>query len=52
MGFPKGASIPFAKLPLAAGFKPRSRFELTATIGLYSEGKYPIRGALCQIACK
>ena len=28
MGFPKGASIPFAKLQLAAEFKLRSRFKL------------------------
>ena len=28
MGFPKGVSIPFAKLQLAAGSKPRSRIKL------------------------
>jgi hypothetical protein len=28
MGFPKGASIPFANLQLPAGSKPRSRFKL------------------------
>ncbi len=30
MGFPKGASIPFAILQLPAGFKPRSRIQLVA----------------------
>ena len=32
MRFPKGASIPFAKLQLAAGFKPRSRIQLITPV--------------------
>ena len=32
MGFPKGASIPFAKFKLAAGFKPRPRVQLIGEV--------------------
>jgi len=35
MGFPKGASIPFAKLQLAAGFEPRSRIQLITPVTLF-----------------